>query len=277
MTSPKSKYSRALYALIESRNHQTIYKTISEWRDALGVPRDALKLYGSFKQRAWLPAVAEINSLTEFRIEWTELKRVRQVNEIRADIFRKSAKNISKVDIWLDEPQDFTQTNYDWHAGIGLTQVCSRCSEKLPITDFHNRGKQGRRPDCKHCYNAYKKEYRKHNPHTVTRDVKKWIWQKKRRRDRIGLLKQRMGCVDCGYTDNPVALHFDHINPLTKFKNVSSLYNFKLKVLFMEIRKCVVRCANCHAIKTYEGKHHAIKKDDTDYVNTNEFHTGSRR
>lgn len=86
MLSLQSKYSLALFELIESRRklkyHQTISKTVSEWRDALGVPRDALKAYGSFKQRAWLPAVAEINHLAEYRLEWAEVKQGRQVHKL---------------------------------------------------------------------------------------------------------------------------------------------------------------------------------------------------
>lgn len=97
MLSLQSKYSLALYELIESRRrlkyHQTIKKTVTDWRDALGVPRDAFKLYGDFKRRAWLPAVAELNHLAEFRVEWLEIKDGRQVHEI--DV------------IWLDKtPQE---------------------------------------------------------------------------------------------------------------------------------------------------------------------------
>lgn len=96
MLSLQSKYSLALLELIESRRrlkyHQTISKTVSEWRDALGVPRDALKLYGSFKQRAWLPAVAEINHLAEFRLEWAEIKQGRQVHKLDVIWLDKTAE-----------------------------------------------------------------------------------------------------------------------------------------------------------------------------------------
>jgi hypothetical protein len=65
--------------------------------------------------------------------------------------------------------------------------------------------------------------------------------------------KTFVGCVDCGYKENPVALQFDHVRgekTLAVSQMVSSCYS--LKRIKEEIRKCEVRCANCHSIKTYE-------------------------
>lgn len=63
--------------------------------------------------------------------------------------------------------------------------------------------------------------------------------------------KLMCGCIDCGYKDNSYALQFDHVRG-TKRKNVSQLVSeaYSLKVIKEEIRKCEVRCANCHAIIT---------------------------
>lgn len=59
--------------------------------------------------------------------------------------------------------------------------------------------------------------------------------------------KMSQGCVDCGYRGHPSALHFDHIYGVKSF-NISQSRN--LEKAKEEIAKCVVRCANCHAIKT---------------------------
>lgn len=67
----------------------------------------------------------------------------------------------------------------------------------------------------------------------------------------INRYKLWKGCVDCGYKNHPQALHFDHISGL-KLNNVSSLKNYSLKKVKEEIRKCCVRCANCHAVVTAE-------------------------
>jgi hypothetical protein len=58
-------------------------------------------------------------------------------------------------------------------------------------------------------------------------------------------------CVDCGIDDWEV-LEFDHIDPSTKIKQVSYLYSnhYSLKKIKTEIKKCELRCANCHRKKT---------------------------
>lgn len=57
-------------------------------------------------------------------------------------------------------------------------------------------------------------------------------------------------CVDCSETDI-VVLDFDHIDPSTKVMNISDLVNRgSLSALTEEIKKCEIRCANCHRRKT---------------------------
>jgi hypothetical protein len=57
------------------------------------------------------------------------------------------------------------------------------------------------------------------------------------------------GCIDCGFNRHPVALHFDHVNG-DKALNVCNAKS--IKQAQQEIAKCVVRCANCHAMKTWK-------------------------
>ena len=60
-------------------------------------------------------------------------------------------------------------------------------------------------------------------------------------------------CIDCGEKDFRV-LDFDHLDRKSKFKNVSDMRSghYSWKSIYNEIRKCTVRCANCHRRKTYE-------------------------
>lgn len=58
------------------------------------------------------------------------------------------------------------------------------------------------------------------------------------------------GCVDCGYRAHWDALEFDHADDSKKKTTVASLMYASWKVIKEEISKCVVRCANCHAIRT---------------------------
>lgn len=57
-------------------------------------------------------------------------------------------------------------------------------------------------------------------------------------------------CVDCGISD-PIVLEFDHVRGKKLFNISDGIKNTKpRKVLFDEIAKCEVRCANCHKRKT---------------------------
>lgn len=66
---------------------------------------------------------------------------------------------------------------------------------------------------------------------------------------RVKVLK---GCIDCGNRDYRV-LDYDHVRG-EKLYNISHLQQqyVTMKVIKDEIKKCDVRCANCHRIKTYE-------------------------
>ena len=59
-------------------------------------------------------------------------------------------------------------------------------------------------------------------------------------------------CVDCK-ENNPIVLEFDHKRPSKKFKPISDMLSghYSWKSVLNEIKKCEIRCANCHRIKTY--------------------------
>ena len=66
-----------------------------------------------------------------------------------------------------------------------------------------------------------------------------------------GMIKKAHGCIDCGYAAHAEALQFDHIGN-DKKANVSDLIrsDYGWQTILKEIDKCVVRCANCHAVMT---------------------------
>ena len=72
----------------------------------------------------------------------------------------------------------------------------------------------------------------------------------KKRKKYIGVLKQYIGCQDCGYNDKPEALDFDH-KPGTKSFNIGANEGRSWVNLLTEMAKCEVVCANCHRIRTY--------------------------
>ena len=63
--------------------------------------------------------------------------------------------------------------------------------------------------------------------------------------------KMERGCIDCGYRVHPWALQFDHIPNRGKKIMAVSRFTDPRKAR-EEMKKCEVRCANCHMIKTQE-------------------------
>lgn len=58
------------------------------------------------------------------------------------------------------------------------------------------------------------------------------------------------GCIDCGYSAHPAALDIDHMEGKTA--NISSLKSIAAVEVEIARHKCVVRCANCHRIKSWK-------------------------
>lgn len=86
-----------------------------------------------------------------------------------------------------------------------------------------------------------------------TKTPKKSAFVKKsheRRRRFLNKVKLMKGCCDCHYRERPEALDFDHVRGEKKF-NISTSLSRKMDVVKEEIRKTVVRCANCHRIRTF--------------------------
>ena len=67
----------------------------------------------------------------------------------------------------------------------------------------------------------------------------------------IDCLKMAFGCIDCGYRKNPRALQFDHVRGV-KQGNIGNMKFWSWGRLLEELAKCELRCANCHAERTYE-------------------------
>ncbi len=70
-------------------------------------------------------------------------------------------------------------------------------------------------------------------------------------------------CVDCGEPDWRV-LEFDHIDPASKSFSISRgiADGRNIDSIKTEIKKCEVRCCNCHRIRTRREKHWGKGRDD---------------
>lgn len=58
-------------------------------------------------------------------------------------------------------------------------------------------------------------------------------------------------CCRCGYNKCKAALTFHHIDEDTKLFTISGSYNRAWNSLKIEIDKCILICANCHAEEHY--------------------------
>lgn len=71
--------------------------------------------------------------------------------------------------------------------------------------------------------------------------------------------KLKRGCIDCGYNKHHAALDFDHVSGEKCFE-LSKSVSRTIESMMAEMAKCVVRCSNCHRIKTFEQRQMAHDK-----------------
>ena len=86
------------------------------------------------------------------------------------------------------------------------------------------------------------------------------------RAETCDLEKLRRGsCIDCGLKVNPnllIAFDFDHLPQYEKITEISTMthdpYNYTHQDVENEMKKCELRCCNCHRIKTAERREENI-------------------
>ncbi len=70
-----------------------------------------------------------------------------------------------------------------------------------------------------------------------------------RKREMIAL--KGGGCSCCGYNKNYAALHFHHLGNKSFNLDSRKIANCTYEKLLIELEKCIVLCANCHAEEHY--------------------------
>ena len=123
---------------------------------------------------------------------------------------------------------------------------CPNCKAEKDRSSFYSRGANRVQSWCKACYGDYDKRWRKANREKINNRARR---AKRSRMAFIYRYKLAAGCFDCGYNSHSEALQFDHVIG-KKSRTISELRNAMPAKLISEINKCVVRCANCHAVKT---------------------------
>lgn len=97
------------------------------------------------------------------------------------------------------------------------------------------------------------KGYNPYMPYKYRKDL--YAAQKRHRikvRAKLFAFLSEKACIDCGEKD-PIVLDFDHRTPKNKFKPISKMLSghYSWDSLKKEIKKCEIRCANCHRRRSY--------------------------
>src|SRR5438552_10649294 len=131
-------------------------------------------------------------------------------------------------------------------------RACTKCGETKPLEAFPpvRRGEEKLQTWCRDCFAAANaRNYRKNHEREKTRLLRQLAERRAEVRRQIVAYLRVHPCVDCGESDI-VVLEFDHLrdksfNVTTMIANGTSWSRIET-----EIAKCVVRCANCHRLKT---------------------------
>ena len=133
------------------------------------------------------------------------------------------------------------------------TKWCYDCRRFKPVDAFafHNKSKGTRQGRCRGCHAKYRREHYVGNRETYIRQEVARI--KRYREENRPLIREYLRahpCVDCGEADI-VVLDFDHRDPAAKKFSVMVLSSHKSWIrVVAEIKKCDVRCSNCHRRRT---------------------------
>lgn len=142
-------------------------------------------------------------------------------------------------------------------------KTCSKCkiakeavefyASKLTLDGLHSR--------CRRCCNEQSRAHYQANRVTRLKKTKLQTGLRKQAAQRFVVEYLRSHpCVDCGEPDI-IVLDFDHVRG-QKTENIGSMvsYGRPTEKIEAEIRKCDVRCANCHRRMTAtRGGHYRSK------------------
>lgn len=115
--------------------------------------------------------------------------------------------------------------------------ICRACKLLLPCEKFKLRG--GRQAGQRHtmCNRCLYVKYTRPRVLQKTSLIRQY--------------KLDNGCDDCGYNTRAVALEFDHRPGEVKLFNIGEkIGSYSMAAIWIEVAKCDVVCANCHAIRT---------------------------
>ena len=113
------------------------------------------------------------------------------------------------------------------------------------------KSKDGHASWCRECFKAsWEKRYYENHNHYRNSHNRSRIKIREQNARKVFEYLMRNPCIDCGESD-PVVLEFDHRDSNEKIESISNLIrDASWERIETEIKKCDVRCANCHRRKT---------------------------
>ena len=109
--------------------------------------------------------------------------------------------------------------------------------------------------DKKDQARAAAKHYQENKDKIIARSSDRNRRQRKKNKEFVDRVKRMYNCVDCGESE-PIVLEFDHVRGEKRRAVADMVSNYySIKTIKEEIRKCEIRCANCHRKKTHERMH----------------------
>lgn len=125
--------------------------------------------------------------------------------------------------------------------------LCKKCKKEGDFS-YRNKAKNIKHRICKKCCAIYTDDFYQRNKKIHIEKNKLLI---KNKREKLRFLVDELKnkpCTDCKKLYAAWIMEFDHLDPHTKFMNISTmvlkLYSF-CRIL-EEIKKCELVCSNCH-------------------------------
>jgi hypothetical protein len=131
-------------------------------------------------------------------------------------------------------------------------KTCTRCGVTKPLDEFppRRRGEPKLQSWCRACFAANNaRYYLEHRDAQKARLLANTERRRNENRRKAAEYLLAHPCVDCGESDLAV-LDFDHIGAKTSAVSAMIANGTRWDRIEAEIKKCEVRCANCHRIKT---------------------------
>lgn len=129
-------------------------------------------------------------------------------------------------------------------------KYCYKCQTEKPLLEFsiNKTRKDGLSSQCRSCHKVMRRKHYENNKHKIYKQVRN---RKKELHEWVDSLKKDKPCKDCGRTDLPFLMDFDHLNNKKVAISAAWMRGLSKEKILEEINKCELVCCRCHRIRTH--------------------------